>query len=64
MLLEHPDINVVVGGNEYSAVGAARAVRDLGLGSQIQMIGFDSSIEELQMLGGRPVFGCSGTEAF
>ena len=50
MLLEHPDINVVVGGNEYSAVGAARAVRDLGLGSQIQMIGFDSSIEELQML--------------
>ena len=47
MLLEHPDINVVVGGNEYSAVGAARAVRDLGLGSQIQMIGFDSSILSL-----------------
>lgn len=50
MLKKHPDINLVVGGNEYSAVGAARAIRDLGMDGQIQMIGFDSSIEELQML--------------
>ena len=50
MLREHPGINVIFGLNEYSAVGAARAVRDLGLTKQIQMVGFDSSIEEIQML--------------
>lgn len=50
MLAEHPDMNVIFGLNEYSAVGAARAVRDLGLSGKIQMVGFDNSIEEIQML--------------
>ncbi|MDO5422123.1 MAG: substrate-binding domain-containing protein [Eubacteriales bacterium] len=50
MLEEHPDINVIVGMNEYSAVGAARAVKDAGLEEQIQMIGFDNSLEEIQYL--------------
>lgn len=50
LLEEHPDINVLFGLNEYSAVGAARAVKDLNLTSQIQMIGFDSSVEEIQLL--------------
>lgn len=50
MLRENPDINVIFGLNEYSAVGAARAVRDLGLKGKIQMVGFDSSIEEIQLL--------------
>lgn len=50
LLMEHPDINALVGLNEYSAVGAARAVRDLGLADQISMVGFDSSIEEVSML--------------
>ena len=36
--------------NEYSAVGAARAVRDMGRASEILMVGFDSSMEEIQML--------------
>lgn len=31
ILAEHPDVDVVVGLNEYSAVGAARAIVDKGL---------------------------------
>lgn len=50
LLQEHPDINVLVGLNEYSAVGAARAVKDRGLNGKIRMVGFDSSIEEIQLL--------------
>lgn len=50
MLERHPDINVLVGLNEYSAVGAARAVIDEGLSDRIQMIGFDSSEEEIRLL--------------
>ena len=50
LLEEHPDINVLVGLNEYSAIGAGKAVRDLGLSNEILMVGFDSSIEEVQML--------------
>ena len=50
LLEEHPDINVLVGLNEYSAIGAGKAVRDLGLSDEILMVGFDSSIAEVQML--------------
>ena len=50
MLTENPDINVIFGLNEDSASGAARAVRDMGLGGEIDMVGFDSSLEEIQFL--------------
>lgn len=50
MLAQNPDINVIFGLNEYSAAGAARAVRDMGLGGAVNMVGFDSSIEEIQFL--------------
>ena len=50
MIEQHPEINMLAGLNEYSAVGAARAVRDLGLSDTIRMIGFDSSQEEVQLL--------------
>ena len=46
----YPDINVVAGLNEYSAVGAARAIRDMNKADEIQVVGFDSSLEEIQML--------------
>ena len=46
----YPDINVIVGLNEYSSVGAARAITDLGLMGQVRMIGFDSSIKEVKYL--------------
>ena len=50
MLEEHPEINMIAGLNEYSAVGAAEAVMDLGRTEDIRMVGFDSSIREIQLL--------------
>lgn len=50
MMQSHPDINVIVGLNEYSSVGAARAITDLGLVGEVRMIGFDSSIKEVEYL--------------
>lgn len=50
MIRRHPKLDILIGTNEYSALGAARAVRDMGLTEQIQMVGFDSSIEQIQYL--------------
>ncbi|MGF6364857.1 ribose transport system substrate-binding protein [Aequitasia blattaphilus] len=50
MMERYPEIDLIMGLNEYSAVGAARAIRDLGLAGQVNMVGFDSSIEEIQFL--------------
>jgi ribose transport system substrate-binding protein len=50
LLREHPDVTIIAGLNEYSAIGAARAVRDLKLTDSIKMVGFDSSKEEIQLL--------------
>ncbi|MCI8417121.1 MAG: substrate-binding domain-containing protein [Lachnospiraceae bacterium] len=50
MLEEHPEINMIAGLNEYSSVGAAQAVRELGLEDRIHMVGFDSSKQEIQLL--------------
>lgn len=50
MLEKHPEINVLAGLNEYSSVGAARALIDLGLEGKIFMVGFDSSIKEVDFL--------------
>lgn len=50
MLEKYPDINVIAGLNEYSSIGAARAVIDLGLEGEIFMVGFDSSIKEVEFL--------------
>ncbi len=50
MLEEHPEINMIAGLNEYSAVGAAEAVIDMDRAGSIRMVGFDSSIREIQLL--------------
>lgn len=50
MLLEHPDMDLIVTTNEYSTTGAGRVVKDMGLQDQIKIVGFDNSIEEIQML--------------
>lgn len=50
MMQRYPDINVIVGLNEYSSVGAARALTDLGVAGKVRMIGFDSSIKEVEYL--------------
>ncbi len=50
MLKKHPEINMIAGLNEYSAVGAAEAVIDMGRADSILMVGFDSSTREIQLL--------------
>lgn len=50
LLNKHPDISMIAGLNEYSSVGAARAIKDLGLAGMTKVIGFDSSTEEVELL--------------
>ena len=50
MLSRYPEMDVIAGLNEYSSVGAAKAVNDLGLAKKVRMIGFDSSIKEVEYL--------------
>jgi ribose transport system substrate-binding protein len=50
LLDKYPDISLIAGLNEYSAVGVARAIRDLNLTDRIKVVGTDSSLEEIQML--------------
>lgn len=50
MLNYYPDINIIVGTNEYATVGATRAVKDMGLAGKVKMVGFDNSVEEIQLL--------------
>lgn len=50
LLTRYPDINLLIGTNEYAAVGAARALKDMKLAGKVRLIGFDSLIEEIQLL--------------
>ena len=44
MLAEHPEINVLLAFNEPTSVGAAEAVRALGLSESVFLVGFDSNV--------------------
>lgn len=57
LIRKYPDLKVIAGLNEYSTVGAARAVRDLGMQDQIYMVGIDSSLETIMMLEANVVSG-------
>lgn len=50
LLKQYPDITMIAGLNEYSSVGVARAIKYLGLTGKVKVIGFDSSIEEIELL--------------
>ena len=50
LIKKYPDINAVAGLNEYAAVGAARAVKELKMEDKIKIVGTDSSIEEIQLM--------------
>jgi ribose transport system substrate-binding protein len=50
MLRAHPEINVLIAFNEPTAVGAGRALRVMGTGSAIWLVGFDSNVEAVDML--------------
>ena len=49
LIENNPDINVIFGTNEYASVGAARAIQDMGR-EDIDIYGFDNSIEEIKLL--------------
>lgn len=50
LIEKYPGIDLVAGLNEYSAVGAARAIKEKGLHERIRVVGIDSSLEEIQFL--------------
>ena len=50
LLRAHLEINVVVGFNEPTAVGAAQAVDRLGLGGTVDVVGFDSNVETVDLM--------------
>lgn len=50
MLKSYPEIGMIMGTNEYSSVGAARAIKDLGLTGKVKVVGFDNSVEEIQLM--------------
>ena len=50
MLMKNPDNRLLIGTNEYAAVGTARAIKDMGMEKKIKMVAFDNSVEEIQLL--------------
>ena len=50
LMERYPELKVIAGLNEYSAVGAARAVRDKGVQDKIVIVGVDSSQEAVSMM--------------
>ena len=47
---KYPNLKMVAGMNEYSSVGAARAVKAAGAKDRIQVVGVDSSQEAVQLM--------------
>lgn len=50
MLQKNPKITVLAGLNQYSSVGAGKAVKELGLGGTVKIIGFDNAREQIKYL--------------
>lgn len=50
LMEEYPDLEMIAGLNEYSSVGAARAVKAAGAEEKIKVVGVDSSQEIVQLM--------------
>ncbi|HHW01088.1 MAG TPA: substrate-binding domain-containing protein [Clostridiaceae bacterium] len=50
MLRDHPDINAIATFNEWTTIGVANAIDELGLKDQITVVGFDNNPESIKML--------------
>jgi ribose transport system substrate-binding protein len=50
LLIEQPDIGGIAGLNEISTLGAAQAIKELGLKEQVKLVGFDSSKKEIKLI--------------
>lgn len=50
LLRENPDINVIVGFNEWMTLGVGNAVKNLGASERVRSVGFDSNLKSVSML--------------
>lgn len=50
LLEKYPDLELIAGLNEYSSVGAARAVKDCGAENRVKVVGVDSSQEAVGLM--------------
>lgn len=50
MLLDNPQINVIVTFNEWTTLGSGDAVEALGAGERTQVVAFDSNVKSIGML--------------
>lgn len=50
LLKEHPEINMIAGMNEYSAVGMASAIKEKQLQDKITVFGIDNSVVQINLL--------------
>ena len=50
LMKKYPNLKMIAGMNEYSSVGAARAVKAAGAKDRIQVVGVDSSQEAAQLM--------------
>lgn len=50
LLNEHPEINAIVGFNEWTTLGVGYAVEQLGLADEVAAVGFDSNVVSIGML--------------
>lgn len=50
LIEKYPNLGLIAGLNEYSSVGAARAVKELEAEDRIKVVGVDSSQEAIQMM--------------
>ena len=50
LMEQYPNLGLIAGLNEYSSVGAARAVKEAGAEEKIKVVGIDSSQEAIQMM--------------
>lgn len=50
ILLQHPDINVIVTFNEWTTLGVGYAIEQLGYKDKVSMIGFDNNPISIEML--------------
>jgi ribose transport system substrate-binding protein len=50
ILRDHPDLGGFLTMNEVSTVGVAKALRDTGAPGKIRLVGFDSSLTEIQFI--------------
>ena len=50
LMEKYPNLKMIAGMNEYSSVGAARAIRDAGAEERIKVVGVDSSQEAVEMM--------------